>query len=96
MPLVPGPPAPYIKVGLGIPGRLRASADTPGPIVFIRGTFSGPRGSGLIPPLAAHSVKAFGEAAFFDEGGGLGFQLAIEQVAAEVQERERGISHQFR
>ena len=50
----------------------------------------------MIPPLAAHSVKAFGEAAFFDEGGGLGFQLAIEQVAAEVQERERGISHQFR
>ena len=46
-------------------------------------------------PLAAHLVKALRETTFFHEGCGLGFQLSVQQVAAQVQERERSIGDQL-
>ena len=47
-------------------------------------------------PLAAHPVEPFRETAFLLKSFSLRGQLPIQQIAREVQERERRIGHQLR
>ena len=56
-------------------------------------SFCGSR-SWLSPGLAAGAVEAFGEAAFLFESARLCRQLAVEKMAAEVEQRESGVGHQ--
>lgn len=45
-------------------------------------------------PLAAPgAVKSFGETAFLGKGLGLGGNLAVEQLATKVEQRESGIGN---
>lgn len=44
--------------------------------------------------LLSYTVQTFGEATFIFKSFGLRGDLSIEQVAAEVQERQRRIRHE--
>jgi hypothetical protein len=40
-------------------------------------------------------VEALGEAALFLKGLGLGCELAVQEIAAEIQQRQDGVGHEF-
>ena len=48
------------------------------------------------PPLVAHAVEPFGEAAFFHKGGRLSGELFVEQMAGEIQQGECGVGYEYR